>query len=159
MRPDLTETQIGGAHDPEPHLIPLVIQAAGGDRAEVCIFGTDYATPDGTAICDYIHVEDLAQAHILALRHLANGKESEAFNLGTGRGYGVRDMITAVENHSGQKVSTNEKGGARAMPNALLRAPRERAKSLAGVLLTASNRSLHQHGLGKSANRRSRCPF
>ena len=78
------EGEIGEAHDPEPHLIPLVIQAARGERPEVCIFGTDYATPDGTAVRDYIHVEDLAQAHILAIEHLPRGNESNAFNLGTG---------------------------------------------------------------------------
>ena len=104
------EGEIGEAHDPEPHLIPLVIQAARGERPELCIFGTDYATPDGTAIRDYIHVEDLAQAHILAIQHLANGGESGAFNLGAGRGYSVRDIIAAVEKHSGQKVPVREEG-------------------------------------------------
>ena len=103
------EGEIGEAHDPEPHLIPLVIQAARGERPEVCIFGTDYATPDGTAIRDYIHVEDLAQAHILAIQHLSNGGESGAFNLATGRGYSVRDIIAAVEKYSGRKVPARER--------------------------------------------------
>jgi UDP-arabinose 4-epimerase len=101
--------EIGEAHDPEPHIIPLVIQAAKGDLPSVSILGTDYATPDGTAIRDYIHVEDLAQAHLLALQHLAIGGESGAFNLGTGRGYSVRDIIAAVERHSGRRVTVEEK--------------------------------------------------
>lgn len=125
------EGEIGEAHDPEPHLIPLVIQAARGDRPEVCIFGTDYATPDGTAIRDYIHVEDLAQAHILAIQHLANGGESGAFNLGTGRGYSVRDIITAVERHSGHKVPTREEGRRAGDPERLI-ASAERANQIFG---------------------------
>jgi UDP-glucose-4-epimerase GalE len=125
------EGEIGEAHDPEPHLIPLVIQAARGDRPEVCIFGTDYATPDGTAIRDYIHVEDLAQAHILAIQHLANGKESGAFNLGTGRGYSVRDIITAVERRAGQKVPTREEGRRAGDPERLV-ASADRASRILG---------------------------
>jgi UDP-glucose-4-epimerase GalE len=103
------EGEIGEAHDPEPHLIPLVMQAARGDLPKVNILGTDYGTPDGTAVRDYIHVEDLAQAHVLAIQHLANGGESAAFNLGTGRGYSVRDIIGAVERHSGCKVPVVER--------------------------------------------------
>jgi UDP-glucose-4-epimerase GalE len=103
------EAEIGEAHDPEPHLIPLVIQAARGERAEVSILGTDYATPDGTAIRDYIHVEDLAAAHILAIEHLVNEGESGAFNLGAGSGYSVREVIAAVEKCSGRKVPIAEK--------------------------------------------------
>ena len=125
------EAEIGEAHDPEPHLIPLAIQAARGDRAELCIFGTDYPTPDGSAIRDYIHVEDLAQAHILAIQHLANGKESGAFNLGTGTGYSVREIISAVENHSGQKVPTSERGRRAGDPESLI-AGAERARQALG---------------------------
>ena len=96
--------EIGEAHDPEPHLIPLVIQAARGERGALSILGTDYGTPDGTAIRDYIHVADLAQAHLLAVEHLARGGEGGAFNLGTGIGYSVREIVAAVERHSGGKV-------------------------------------------------------
>jgi UDP-glucose 4-epimerase len=103
------EGEIGEAHDPEPHIVPLVIQAAKGNLPSVSIFGTDYATPDGTAIRDYIHVEDLAHAHLLAFQHLAIGGESGAFNLGTGRGYSVREIIAAVEGHSGRRVTVEEK--------------------------------------------------
>jgi UDP-arabinose 4-epimerase len=88
--------EIGEAHDPETHLIPLVIQAALGQRACVEVYGADYPTPDGTAIRDYIHVADLADAHLKALQHLIRGGESQALNLGTGQGATVRQVITSV---------------------------------------------------------------
>jgi UDP-glucose-4-epimerase GalE len=98
------DSEIGEDHEPETHLIPLVIQAALGQREQVSIFGTDYPTTDGTAIRDYIHVTDLGDAHVRALEYLLGGGESIALNLGTGRGYSVRDVITSVENMSGRKV-------------------------------------------------------
>lgn len=125
------DAEIGEAHDPEPHLIPLVMQAASGERQEAGIFGTDYATPDGTAIRDYIHVEDLAQAHVLAIEHLANGGESGAFNLGTGRGYSVREIIAAVEKHIGRKVPVREIGRRAGDPERLV-AGAERARVVLG---------------------------
>ena len=125
------DAEIGEAHDPEPHLVPLVIQAARGERPEVCIFGTNYATPDGTAIRDYIYVGDLAQAHILAIQHLAGGGESGAFNLGTGLGYSVRDIIAAVEKHSGKKVPVREKGRRAGDPERLV-ASADRARKILG---------------------------
>jgi UDP-arabinose 4-epimerase len=91
------EGEIGEDHDPETHLVPLVVQAALGRRPAIEVFGTDYATPDGTAIRDYIHVEDLATAHVQALDRLRAGGSSIALNLGTGRGYSVRDVIAAAE--------------------------------------------------------------
>lgn len=95
--------EIGECHDPEPHLIPRAISAAmGGPPLEV--FGTDYPTPDGTAIRDYIHVADLAAAHVLALRRLADGGESMALNLGTGTGHSVLEVVRAVERISGKTV-------------------------------------------------------
>jgi len=90
------EGDIGESHDPEAHLIPLIIRAARGQRPHVEIYGTDYPTPDGTAIRDYIHVTDLADAHVQALEYLRDGGESRALNLGTGRGYSVREVIKAV---------------------------------------------------------------
>ena len=90
------EGEIGEQHHPETHLIPLVIQAALGERPAVQVYGTDYPTPDGTAIRDYIHVSDLAEAHVRALRHLLEGRESGALNLGTGEGNSVRAIIHAV---------------------------------------------------------------
>jgi UDP-glucose-4-epimerase GalE len=98
------EGELGEAHDPETHLIPLVMDAALGRRPEVEIFGTDYATPDGTAIRDYIHVTDLAEAHVLALRSLVAGGASVALNLGTGNGHSVREVVAAVERVSKLKV-------------------------------------------------------
>ena len=99
-----TDREIGEDHEPETHLIPLVIQAALGQREKVSIFGTDYPTADGTAIRDYVHVTDLGDAHVRALEYLLGGGESIALNLGTGSGYSVRDVITSVENASGRKV-------------------------------------------------------
>ncbi|HLY63784.1 MAG TPA: UDP-glucose 4-epimerase GalE [Terriglobia bacterium] len=97
--------EIGEYHHPETHLIPLVVQATLGKRSFVEVYGTDYATPDGTAIRDYIHVTDLAEAHVLALRYLMDGGESTAMNLGTSRGYSVREVIAAVERcAAGHKV-------------------------------------------------------
>jgi UDP-arabinose 4-epimerase len=103
------EGQIGEAHDPEPHLIPLAIQAARGDRADVSILGTDYATPDGTAIRDFIHVDDLAQAHIQALEYVAGSGSNEVLNLGTGTGHSVRAVIGAVEKVAGRKIAVRER--------------------------------------------------
>jgi UDP-glucose-4-epimerase GalE len=88
--------ELGECHDPEAHLIPLIIQAALGRRSHVEIYGTDYPTPDGTAIRDYIHVTDLADAHVRALDYLTDGGESRALNLGTGQGNSVREVINAV---------------------------------------------------------------
>ncbi len=98
--------EIGEDHSPETHLIPLIIQAALGTRPHVEIFGTDYPTPDGTAIRDYIHVTDLGDAHVKALDHLLGGGASVALNLGTGRGYSVREVISSVERVSGRSVPT-----------------------------------------------------
>jgi UDP-glucose-4-epimerase GalE len=98
------EARIGEDHRPETHLIPLVIEAALGRRPHIEIMGTDYPTHDGTAVRDYIHVDDLAQAHVRALQHLEKGGESVALNLGTGRGYSVREIISAVERITGRKV-------------------------------------------------------
>jgi len=102
------EGEIGECHDPESHLIPLVVDAALGIKPPVQIMGTNYPTPDGTAIRDYIHVEDLADAHIRALRYLETGGASSAMNLGTGRGYSVREVIAAVERASGATVPARE---------------------------------------------------
>lgn len=95
---------LGEDHDPETHLIPLAIQAALGHAPPLSIFGTDYPTPDGTAIRDYVHVTDLAEAHCQALEYLARGGEPAAINLGTGKGHSVREVIAAVEAVSGRRV-------------------------------------------------------
>ncbi len=98
------EGDLGEEHEPETHLIPLVIKAALRQIAGIKIFGTDYPTPDGTAIRDYIHVTDLADAHILALRYLLEGKESVAINLGTGKGHSVHEVISAAERIIGRPI-------------------------------------------------------
>jgi len=96
--------EIGELHDPETHLIPLALNAAAGTGPELHIFGSDYPTPDGTCIRDYIHVNDLASAHVKALGHLAAGKESFAANLGTGTGESIRQVIAEVEKVTGKHV-------------------------------------------------------
>jgi len=98
------EGEIGEQHDPETHLIPRVIQTALGRLAEIEIFGNDYDTPDGTAVRDYVHVSDLGDAHVLALRHLQCSAPNCALNLGTGHGYSVLEVIEEVEKLSGRKV-------------------------------------------------------
>lgn len=95
---------IGEVHDPETHLIPLIIDAARGLRTDVSIFGVDYDTVDGTAIRDYVHVSDLAMAHVRSLQYLLGAGESIALNLGTGRGHSVREVIAAVERVTGKSV-------------------------------------------------------
>ena len=100
--------EIGEDHHVETHLIPRVIQAALGSLPAVDIFGTDYPTPDGTAIRDYIHVADLAAAHVAALEHLLRGGESLALNLGTGTGSSVREVVAAVERRGGRPVPVCE---------------------------------------------------
>ncbi len=104
------EGGIGEDHAPESHLIPLAIKAALGQRGELQVFGTDYPTPDGTAVRDYIHVVDLSNAHLLALAHLGAGRGSFAANVGTGRGHSVREVIAAVEKVSGRTVPRREVG-------------------------------------------------
>jgi len=96
--------EIGEEHDPETHLIPLVLMSLTGEIPELTIFGTDYDTPDGTCIRDYVHVDDLARGHLLALQHLFKGKPSDAFNLGSGDGFSVKQIIDAVERVTGQTV-------------------------------------------------------
>ena len=100
--------EIGEDHTPETHLIPLVIEAARGKRPHISLFGTDYPTPDGTAVRDYIHVNDLADAHVKALDHLKKGGANLALNLGTGKGNSVREVIAAVEAVSCRKVPAQE---------------------------------------------------
>ncbi len=98
---------IGEAHDPESHLIPLVLQAALGQRDAIDIYGTDYDTPDGTCIRDYVHVLDLARAHILALEALRDGA-SRVYNLGSGSGYSVREVIESARKVTGQAIPVTE---------------------------------------------------
>jgi len=98
--------RIGESHDPETHLIPLLLQTATGQRDRVSIFGSDYDTPDGTCIRDYVHVLDLAAAHDLALHRLLNGGASDFYNLGSERGYSVNEVVAACERISGRPIRT-----------------------------------------------------
>lgn len=98
------EGRIGEDHDPEQHLIPIVLQTALGQRGSVKVFGTDWDTPDGTCIRDYIHVTDLADAHVLAYRALANGAHTTAYNLGNGDGHSVKQVIETAEQVVGRGI-------------------------------------------------------
>jgi len=120
---------IGELHDPETHLIPLALQAAAGLGPELHVFGTDYPTPDGTCIRDYIHVNDLADAHVKAIEHLQAGNDSFAANLGTGQGHSVKEVILTVEAVTGYPVPRRMGPRRPGDPPALVADPR-RAESL-----------------------------
>jgi UDP-glucose-4-epimerase GalE len=100
------EAKIGEEHNPESHLIPRILDVAMGRAPQLTVFGDDYDTPDGTCVRDYIHVCDLADAHVLALRHLMTGAETAAFNLGTGTGFSVRQVLDATAKVTGRKIAT-----------------------------------------------------
>ncbi|HET9252754.1 MAG TPA: UDP-glucose 4-epimerase GalE [Candidatus Eisenbacteria bacterium] len=121
----------GEDHRNETHLIPLLLDAARGARGPVPVYGSDYATPDGTAIRDYIHVVDLADAHVRAYRHLADGGERATFNLGSERGASVREVIRAVERVTGKSVPTHEAPRRAGDPPVLI-ASSERARRVLG---------------------------
>lgn len=128
---DDPDGEIGEIHDPETHLIPLVIEAALGKRPQVSVFGTDYPTADGTAVRDYIHVADLAAAHVLALKRLENGGESGMVNLGTGEGHSVMEVIRTVEKVGGRPVPVQLSGRRPGDPPALVANP-GRAREVLG---------------------------
>ncbi len=124
--------QIGEDHDPETHLIPLALDAAAGRRPDVKIFGTDYPTPDGTCLRDYIHVSDLARAHVTGLRALLDGRvKSQAINLGTGRGYSVREVVECARRVTGREFTVRETLRRSGDPPVLVAAV-NRAKELLG---------------------------
>ena len=100
-------SRLGEAHDPETHLIPLILQVAQGKRPSISVFGSDYATPDGTCIRDYIHVTDLAQAHLLALQALKD-RDQLIYNLGNGRGFSVREVIEVSRRVTGHPIPVVE---------------------------------------------------
>jgi UDP-glucose-4-epimerase GalE len=112
--------EIGEDHDPETHLVPLAVAAALGQRAALEIYGTDYPTPDGTAVRDYIHVADLADAHVRALARLRTGGQCLQLNLGTGRGHSVREVVAAVGAVAGRPVPIREVGRRAGDPPALV---------------------------------------
>jgi UDP-glucose 4-epimerase len=98
---------LGEDHEPETHLIPLILRAAAGRRDHVSVFGTDYPTEDGSAVRDYIHIDDLSRAHLLALDN-AEGGRHEIYNLGTGTGYSVRQVVDAVRRVTGREFEVRE---------------------------------------------------
>ncbi len=102
------EGELGERHEPETHLIPLVLQAASGRRPHISVFGRDYDTPDGTCIRDYIHVADLADAHWLALQKLLGGSDSAAYNLGNGNGFSVQAVINAAREVTGRDIAVED---------------------------------------------------
>ena len=126
----LTE-DIGEDHHPETHLIPLILKTAQGVRDKVSIFGTDYPTPDGTCLRDYIHVEDLATAHVLALKHLVNGGDSRIYNLGSEHGFSVREIIETAKRVTGVDFAVAEEARRSGDP-AVLVASSEKIRSELG---------------------------
>ena len=122
---------IGESHDPEPHLIPLVLQTALGKREKIFIFGDDYKTPDGTCVRDYIHINDLADAHLKAIEYLNRENTSDIFNLGTGSGYSVKQIIDEAVKITGQQITT-EIVERRAGDPAVLVADNKKAKDILG---------------------------
>ena len=109
MQPErIRRPRVGERHDPETHLIPLVLETASGFRPYIRIFGSDYPTPDGTAVRDYVHVTDLARGHVLAANHLLNGGKTLAVNLGSGRGQSVRQVIDMVRQITGHDVAVRD---------------------------------------------------
>ena len=127
----LDDGSIGEDHSPETHLIPLILQVPLKKRAAITVFGEDYATPDGTCVRDYIHVIDLADAHVLALDYLRQGGASDIFNLGNGQGFSVREMIAAAERATGESIAV-EIGQRRAGDPAQLIASSEKARRVLG---------------------------
>ena len=125
-----TETGIGEDHDPESHLIPLVMKTALGQRDHIGIYGEDYPTPDGTCVRDYIHVKDLAQAHLLALEYLARGGESDVFNLGSGNGYSVRQIIETARRITGREIRATAEPRRGGDPSVLIASNKKAAERL-----------------------------
>ena len=123
--------KIGEAHNPETHLIPIILQAAQGTRDHISIFGTDYPTSDGTCIRDYIHVTDLAQAHILAVEYLMKGGKSDIFNLGNGVGFSVREVIEKAKEVTQKDIKVVEESRRSGDP-AVLIASSDKAKTVLG---------------------------
>ena len=128
---DSDDSQIGESHDPEPHLIPLVLFAALGRREKIYVYGDDYPTKDGTCIRDYIHVNDLADAHIKALEYLRNNGKSTEFNLGTGNGYSVNEIIETARKITGVNIKAEVVGRRPGDPAELI-ADKKKAKEVLG---------------------------
>jgi UDP-glucose 4-epimerase len=125
------EGQLGERHEPETHLLPLILQAASGRRASITVYGRDYDTPDGTCIRDYVHVADLAAAHALAVDYLVAGGASTAFNLGNGHGFSVQEVIDTARRVTGRAISVSDAPRRAGDPPRLVADP-QRAHALLG---------------------------
>ena len=123
--------KIGEAHNPETHLIPLILQVPNGKREFISIFGNDYETKDGTCVRDYIHVNDLAQAHILAMEYLRKGNDSNIFNLGNGVGFTVKEVVETARKVTGHSIPAKEEPRRAGNPSTLI-ASSEKAKDILG---------------------------
>ena len=135
-----TEAGIGEDHEPESHLLPLVMKTALGRQEHIGIFGEDYPTPDGTCVRDYIHVKDLAEAHLLALEYLDRGGKSDVFNLGSGTGYSVREIIDTARRITGRPIPVRAEPRRSGDPSVLIAS----SKKAAEVLGWKPSRSLEQ---------------
>lgn len=125
------DASIGEDHKPETHLVPIILQVALGQRKELAIFGDDYDTPDGTCIRDYVHVEDLIKAHLLALEYLETGGASDVFNLGSNHGYSVKEMLDAARIVTGKEIPAKVAPRRLGDPSTLV-ASSEKAKTVLG---------------------------
>lgn len=125
------EGMIGEAHNPETHLIPLILQVPNGQREYISIFGNDYDTEDGTCVRDYIHVNDLAQAHILAMKYLLGGGKSNIFNLGNGVGFSVKEVVETARKVTGHPIPAKEEERRAGDPSTLI-ASSTKAKEILG---------------------------
>jgi UDP-glucose 4-epimerase len=123
--------EIGEDHRPETHLVPIILEVALGKRPHITVFGEDYDTPDGSCIRDYVHVEDLINAHLLALTYLNNGGKSDIFNLGSNQGFSVKEMIDAARKVTGKEIP-EKTGERRAGDPSTLVASSEKASSVLG---------------------------
>lgn len=152
--------KIGEDHDPESHLIPLILQVPNGQRKEITIFGDDYDTEDGTCVRDYIHVTDLAQAHILAVKYLVDGNDSDVFNLGNGVGFSNKQVVEVARKVTNKEIKSVI-GPRRAGDPAKLIASSEKARAVLGwkpehadledIIETAWRwHSTHPHGFGEA---------
>ena len=124
------DTEIGERHEPETHLIPLVLDAAIGKRDDIKIFGTDYDTPDGTCIRDYVHVTDLSDAHLLAFEYLLDGGKSDVFNLGNGNGFSVKEIIEKARIITGKEIKAVESERRQGDPPVLIGSSKKAEKIL-----------------------------
>ena len=140
------EGQLGERHNPETHLIPLVLQAASGRRPSMSVFGTDYDTPDGTCIRDYVHVADLCEAHWLALQSLAQGAGSQAYNLGNGDGFSVFEVIDTVRKVTGRQFTVKHETRRAGDPSRLVADSSAARQKLGWVPKYPSLQTIVEHG-------------